>query len=283
MAKLKIDTARQIHGLNILTKGLVRGGFLGNYRSVFKGKGLEFESFRDYHPGDDSSLIDWETSKRVGKLLVKEFVEERNMDVFFLVDISSNMLVSSTKKLKSEYIAELVSTIALSVLSIGDNIGFALLSNSIVKEVPLSKKMSQFHILTNYLVNPEHYGGFFNLNAGLLYIMNHIKKDALIFIVSDFISPFGWEENLKFVCKKFDVIGIMVRDPRDLTLPDTGGEVALADPYTKEKIIIDPRKIKKEYEMEVKKQTEYIKGQFLDTNSDFLHLITNKDFFGPLL
>lgn len=282
MSRLKIDANAKINNLKIITKRLVNTTFFGDYKSVFKGRGLEFEGFRDYTMEDDAISIDWKASKRANKLLVREFIEERNLDVFFLIDVSSNMLTSSTKKLKSEYSAELISTIAFSVLGAGDKVGFALFSKGLIKESVLSNKKSQFYTLIESLTNSENYSDYFNLPDALNYLSDHIRKNTLVFIVSDFITPFGWEDDLKLVSQKFDIIGIMIRDPRDLTLPDSKGLVVLKDPYTQERLVVEPKQLKKFYELEVKNQIDYIQKQFVESNSDFLTLVTDKDFLDPL-
>ncbi len=282
MSRLKIDPTARINNLKIITKNLVNTTFFGDYKSVFKGRGLEFEGFRDYTIGDDAISIDWKASKRANKLLVREFIEERNLDVFFLIDVSSNMLTSSTKKLKSEYSAELISTIAYSVLGAGDKVGFALFSKSLVKESVLSNKKSQFYTLIESLINSENYSNYFNFSEALKYISDNLRKGTLVFIVSDFIAPFGWEDDLKLASQKFDIIGIMIRDQRDLTLPDSKGLVVLMDPYTQERLVVEPNKLRRTYELEVKNQIDYIKKQFIESNSDFLTLVTDKDFLDPL-
>ena len=119
MAKLNIDVSTKIRNLQFATKNLVTSKFLGNYKSVFRGRGLEFDGYRDYTSGDDASLIDWTATKKANKPLVKEFIEERNLNVFFIIDVSSGMLTGSTEKLKSEYAAEMIATIAYSVLNSG--------------------------------------------------------------------------------------------------------------------------------------------------------------------
>lgn len=170
MAKLKIGSGFSLKRLDLVVKGLVNTSFMGNYKSVFKGTGLEFADYRRYSPGsDDASRIDWKASKRANQILVKEFVEERNIDVIFMVDVSSQMLTGSTKRLKAEYIAEFVSTLARNVLVAGDSVGFVLFSNKIVKEDWPKQGMAQYYSITKSLSNVSNYGGYGD--AILLYII----------------------------------------------------------------------------------------------------------------
>ena len=127
MPKLKINLNFSLSRLDLAIKGLTTTQFLGQYQSVFKGQGLEFADYRTYTQGvDDASLIDWKASRRANNLLVKEFIEERNLEVIFMVDVSSQMLAGSVQKLKAEYIAEIVAAMGYSILKAGDAVGLLL-------------------------------------------------------------------------------------------------------------------------------------------------------------
>ena len=128
--QLRIDPSIVVKRLKILTNNIVNSQLVGNYRSVFKGRGLEFEGYRHYTPDDDASSIDWKASVRSKEMLVKQLIDERNVSVFFLIDVSSSMVYSTTDKLKVEYMAELVATLSYVILSAGDSVGFALFIDS---------------------------------------------------------------------------------------------------------------------------------------------------------
>ena len=124
--ELNLELSESIKRLKIFTNQIVNTSFVGGYKSVFKGHGMEFEDYREYTPNDDASTIDWKASVRSKQLLVREFVEERNLNVFFLIDASSSMVYGSTDKLKMEYAAEIVATLSYTILQAGDSISFAL-------------------------------------------------------------------------------------------------------------------------------------------------------------
>jgi len=130
--ELKLDLSEGIKRLKILTTQIVNTKFVGGYKSVFKGRGLEFKDYRPYTPDDDASTIDWKASVRANKLFVRDFEEERNLNVFFLVDVSSSMVYGSIDKLKIEYVGELTAALSFVVLNAGDSVGFALFSDRIV-------------------------------------------------------------------------------------------------------------------------------------------------------
>jgi len=282
--RLKVDLTEAIRRLDITTKGAVTTGFLGNYKSAVRGRGLEFEDYRNYNQDDDASLIDWKASVRSNKLLIKEFVEERNLEVFFLVDVSSSMITASTPKLKSEYAAEIVASLAYTILHAGDSVGAVLFTNDVVKILPSSVGMEQFYIIAETLVDPNNYGGFFDLNKALSYCLEKLKPMTLLIIVSDFITIGDkWETLLKMASEKFDLIGFMVRDPVDQSLPKIPGQVLVADPYSGERMIIEPKIISDEYEYEAKREIKDISRRFKDNNANFLKLGTTERFVEPII
>jgi len=278
MAELKIDTKFSLKRLDLVVKGLVNTQFLGNYKSIFKGTGLEFANYRKYTVNDDASLIDWKASKRVGQVLIKEFIEERNLEVIFLIDVSSQMLTGSTKKLKAEYIAEFVSSLSQSILNAGDSVGIILFSNKIIKEIRPLSGMAQFYSITKNLIDVSNYGGYGDIDNILDYIFKKGNEGALVILVSDFIYGLNSEKNLKLVASKFDLISVMVKDPRDLTLPEGSGEVVLEDPYSGSTLLVDPNSIRKEYAKEANSQINRIKKLMKKYGADFLFLETDKPF-----
>jgi len=279
MAKLKIGSGFSLKRLDLAVKGLVNTQFLGSYKSVFKGTGLEFADYRNYNPGsDDASRIDWKASKRVGVTMVKEFVEERNLEILFMVDVSSQMLTGSTKKLKAEYIAELVSTLSQSVLSAGDSVGFVLFSDKIVKEVLPQQGMSQYYSITKGLSNVSNYGGYSDIDNALDVVYKKINSGTLVILVSDFVYGLNSDKVLKLAAKKFDLILMMVRDPRDMSLPEGGGEVILEDPYSGSTLLVRPNDIRKEYAKQVNSDVSLLGRQLEKFGASFLVLQTDKPF-----
>lgn len=284
MEKLKIDLSEIVKRLDIVTKNLVNTGVVGNYKSVFKGRGLEFQGYKEYAAGDDASLIDWKSSKKANKLLIKEFEEERNLTLFFLIDVSSTMTCSSIKKLKSEYAAEFVASLAYTTLDAGDSVGFAMFSDQIIKRVAPARSKHQFYAILKTLANPLFYGGGYNLAEALKFTMSFLEKGSILMIVSDFIGLKGeWQRYLEVVSGKFDVICIMINDPIDLVLPEDSHQVMLEDPIAGDQISVIPNQIKERYEEYVKAQRRTTKKIFLKSNCDVIELITNKPFIGEVI
>lgn len=281
--EMEIDLTPRIKRLEMFTKRIIRTDFIGGYESAFKGKGLEFEGYREYTTDDDARLIDWIASVRTNKLLIKEFVEERNLNVFFLVDVSSSMIFGSTKKLKNEYVAELVASLCYAILNAGDSVGFALFTDKIIERVKPAQGMKQFYILSKILVNPKLYGGNFDLGQALKFLSSFLKRDSLVILISDFIGFKECEKDLKAAAKKFDMVSIMVRDPRDRTLPKDSHQILISDPYSDQQLLIDPSLISERYEKYVAEEERRIRELFLRLRIDFLDLSTDRSFIAPVM
>lgn len=283
--KLRIDVVSLLQKIEIILKILVDTQIVSRYRSVFKGRGLEFEDYRAYTTQDDASRIDWKASTRANQLLVKLFREERELDVYILLDASSSMIFGSTEKLKLEHAAEVAAAFAYTVIEAGDKAGLVMFNDKISKIVPASVGKKHFQILLSSLVNPNFYGGGYNLQKAMNFIMRISKKRGLVIIISDFIGlEKGWEKALKLSTVKFDVIGIMVRDPRDQVMPkEDVGQFVIQDAYSESSLLIDPKKIAEGYAKYAKREEEVLKRVFLNCNADLVTISTDESFIKPLI
>jgi hypothetical protein len=282
--KLKISLPLAIKELEIATKSRVTTSLIGKYKSTFKGRGLEFDGYRVYTPDDDASLIDFKASARSDTLLVKEFVEERNLNLFILIDASSSMLTTSTKKLKNEYAAEVAATLGQTVIESGDNLGYLLFSDYAIANFELTNSYDVINFFLHDLSDPNNYGGSFNFKDALEYIIENVPERSLVILISDFIYiGDNWQDLFKICAQKYDLIGIMVRDPLDISLPENSSQIVIADPYSGEKILIEPERFKKKYELETKKEINNFKNLFKENNSDFLLLKTDEKFLFKLI
>lgn len=284
MEELKLDLSKAIGRLRIVTKDIVNTKIAGEYISAFKGQGLEFEEYREYTPGDDASLIDWKATKRANQLLIKKFEEERNLNIFFLLDVSSTMVFTSIKKLKNEYAAELVASIAYVTIEAGDSVGVALFNDTIIKNLSPKRTKHQFYAMLKSLVNPLFYGGGYDLANALSFTINSLEKNSLLIIVSDFIGLKGdWRRYLEIAAGKFDIIGVMIRDPTDRDLPKESYNVMLSDPLSEKQVVIVADQIKERYKRYVQNQERMIKSAFLRLNCSFIGLPTDRGFVEDMI
>ena len=283
MKKLKLDLSSSINRLKIVTHRLVTSNLVGSYLSVFRGRGLEFEDYRKYDQTDDASLIDWKASMRSSQILIKEYTQERDLNVFFLIDVSSSMVYSSIDKLKMEYAAELVATLSNAITSAGDSVGYAFFTDKIVRHQPPTRGLKQHYELMSALVDPRFYGGGYDLTEALGFTTAYMKQFSIVIIVSDFIGlKDNWKRELKGMGKKYDLIGIMIRDIRDKILPEYHGKVTLGDPFTHKQIVVDIDDISEEYTRYVESEEKEIKKAFNESGSDFIELTTDKTFIKPI-
>jgi len=285
MEKLKLDIKDLANRLDLNTKRLFKSTLAGNYQSAFKGDGLEFYGFRKYDQGDDASDIDWKASARSNYLLVKEFVEERSLSVFFLLDVNTTMLFGTKNKIKAQYAAELVASMSYAIMHSSDSVGMGMFNKDIVRSFMPSSGEKQYYIILNNLVDLNLYGKGFDLVKPLKYYTDKLPRGSLLFVVSDFIGLRGqdWINALKIASRKFDVVGIMIRDERDRLLPDTHMEIVLESPDDNRKKIINPKIIKQEYESYVKKEEARIIEIFKEADAEFIMLTTEMDFVNPLI
>ncbi|MBU2634083.1 MAG: DUF58 domain-containing protein [Nanoarchaeota archaeon] len=283
--RVEVNVSPLLRKLEAITLDLIDTPLLGSYRSIFKGVGLEFDSYKSYNSSDDAGSIDWKASSRARQLLVKTYVEERELNVLFLVDISNSMLFSSIKKLKNEYAIELIASLSYAILESGDNVGIALFNDDVIKQIYPTKGRTQFYAIIKELLDPNIYGGGIDLEKAIDFVLGYLKGGSgLVIIVSDFFGLRGdWVKKLRYLGAKFEVVGMMVRDPRDRTLPDDVGEVMIQDPYSKKSMLIDPKILKKKYEDYVKKQEKELKETFMKCRADFISLSTDESFIKYLL
>ncbi|MBU0758474.1 MAG: DUF58 domain-containing protein [Nanoarchaeota archaeon] len=284
LKEFKADLLPKLHELDFSAKRKILNVVTGNLLTSFKGKGFEFEGYRHFTPEDDASRIDWRASLRTSKLLIREFNVEKNYDVFFLIDVSDSMLFTSTDKLKCEYAAELVSTLAFGVTEAGAGLGFAMLNNKLVCKLAPQLGKKQYHYLLKELQNVNNYGGDFDLEEGIKFLLSFLKQKALVIVVSDFIGlKKNWYKYLQILSHKFELIGIVIRDPRDRQLPKEGGQYVLQDPYSDEKIYIDSGEYAEMYAKETSEEEVLLRRKFTLLKSDFLFLSTDSIFTDSVL
>ena len=281
---LKLKIRDMVRELDIAAKSFTSLAFLGNYRSAYRGKGLEFDSFRKFVTGDDSSLIDWKASVRTGDVLIKQFVEERDLSIYFLFDVSNSMLFGSGEKLKNHYGAEVIASLAYTAMSNDDRIGMGMFNEKIVKGFRLQSGEMQYYALLAALSDTKSYGGGYDLANALNFVSSFLDEGSILFIISDFIGlKKGWEEIFKLVCSRYDVISVMIRDIRDSELPTNVGDVVIKSPFSGEKVAIMPKKISKKYTQYVKKQEFDLEDSIKGAGAEFVRLDTKKDFVNPLI
>jgi len=286
MPRFEFEFKPTIKRLDIVAKGLVSTAFVGNYKSVFKGKGMEFEGFRAYTPDDDASRIDWKASARnMDEPLVREFVEERNLTLFFLLDASTTMVYGSHDKLKNEYAAEIVAALSFTILKAGDRVGLGMFSDGMVETVPPFMGMGQYYQLRKVITKTENYGGKCDFSKALKVVPGVLRERAMLILISDFQGVDGdWETKLRALGKRYDLMGIIIRDPLDIELPEGVGHVMVYNPNDKnEQMLVDVDSVRHDYARAAAEQTEKVKKAFRGAGAEVVETRTDTPFMQPLL
>jgi uncharacterized protein (DUF58 family) len=231
------EVLRQVKLLELQTRGLVNSLFTGEYRSVFKGQGMEFAEVREYQAGDEVRSIDWNVTARMGRPFVKRYIEERELTVMLAVDLSGSERFGTRGRFKSELASELAAVLAMSAIRNNDRVGAVLFTDRIEHVVPPRKGRRHALRLMRDLLVWEPEGTKTDLPAALEFTGKMVAHKSIIFVVSDFQAP-DLEHPLKLLAQRHDVIAVTVDDPSERTLPDIG-LARFIDPETGDTIDID--------------------------------------------
>jgi uncharacterized protein (DUF58 family) len=226
----RCGTPGRARQLQILSTRLVTSLFAGAYRSVFRGRGIEFEELRDYQPGDDIRCIDWNVTARTGQPYIKRFVEEREMTVMLMLDRSASLNCPSAVRPKSEVAAEICALLAGAAARSNDRIGLLTFSEGIERYIPPGKGLRHTRrLIAEIALQPSATGGT-DLAGALGYLQRVTRRPLILFIISDFISS-DFRRDLTVITRRNDVVAVTISDPHDLSLPNIG-LLQIADPET---------------------------------------------------
>ncbi len=231
------EILRKVRRIEITTRGLVDQVFSGEYHSVFKGRGINFAEVREYDYGDDIRTIDWNVTARTGTPYVKIFEEERELTVMLLVDVSASGDFGTRERMKGDLAVEVCSLLAFSAIRNNDKVGLIIFSDRVEKFVPPRKGRRHVLRVLREMLYHEPAGRATDLGAALEYLSRIIRRRAVVFVVSDFVSrPF--DTALGVAGRRHDVIALRVRDRRESELPPIG-LVELEDAETGERLVVD--------------------------------------------
>lgn len=215
------DLLKKVRQIEIKTRGLVNQIFSGEYHSVFKGRGMEFSEVREYQYGDDIRSIDWNVSARFNHPFVKVFEEERELTVMLVVDFSRSGQFGTMASMKNEIAAEICAVLAFSAIKNNDKVGLILFTDRIEKFVPPKKGRAHILRIIRELISFAPQGSGTSIRGALEYL-NHVhKKRTIAFVISDFLDD-GYDQILRIISRKHDVIAVELSDPREESLPDAG-------------------------------------------------------------
>lgn len=241
------NVLRRIRALEIKARILADQAFLGTYRSVFRGSGLEFEEVREYEPGDDIRSIDWNVTARMGAPYIKKFREDRELNIFLAVDASASSWFGSVGQSKQDLGAEVAALLALTAMTNNDRVGLLRFASGLQEWLPSSHGRDHLLRMIRELLLASPRRARTDLGTAAHFLTNVTKKRSVVFLISDFIDvEIG--EALRMLGRKHDVVAILLNDPRELELPNIG-VVALEDAETGRTAYVDTsdRRLREEY------------------------------------
>ena len=277
------ELLKKVRKIEIKTRGLSRNIFAGEYHSAFKGRGLTFSEVREYQPGDDIRTIDWKVTARYNNPFVKVFQEERELTLMLLVDVSGSEQFGTRGWFKREMLTEIAGVLAFSALQNNDKIGVLFFSDKIEKFIPPEKgKMHVLRIIRE-LIDFEPEGRGTDIAEALKYFSNVIRKRATVFLISDFIGD-NYEDAMKSVRSRHDLIAMQVFDPREMELPPVG-LVKVKDAETGKERWLDTslKKVRNHYKASWLRTRGELEQFLKKQGIDFISLRTDRDYVVPMM
>jgi uncharacterized protein (DUF58 family) len=272
------EILKKVRELEIKSKKITQHLFTGEYHSAFKGRGMSFREVREYYAGDDIRFIDWNVSARFSHPFTKLFEEERELTVMLMIDISASSLFGTVNATKKDLVTEIAAVLTFSAISNNDKVGVIFFSDKIELFIPPKKGKQHALYIVRELLTAEPKSKGTQIAEALRRFNGTTRQRSIAFVLSDFMDH-RFEDALKVVGRKHDIIGIKVYDPMEMQLPDAG-LLQVNDAETGEQHIIDSSDywVRKQYEEHFFKHTDWCKSAFLKSGCDLLHVRTDEDY-----
>jgi uncharacterized protein (DUF58 family) len=281
MSPISPEILKQVKAIELRSRGIVSSLFAGEYRSVFRGQGMEFAEVRQYEHGDDFRAIDWNVSARLGHPFVKTFIEEREITLLLVVD-QSGSTDFGTPRSKAAIAIEVASILALAAANTNDRAGALLFSDRVERVIPPGKGRRHALRVIRDLVAFQPTGTRTNLAAALSYATELLRHRSIVVVLSDFLAE-GWELPLRQLGVRHDVVAVAVEDPRETELPDAGW-IELEDAETGARRLVDTgdRQVRGRLRALAEKRREERSRAFAIANVDQVLVSTQADYAAAL-
>ncbi len=283
--QLTPEVIKRIRRIEIRTRRLVNDSFAGEYHAVFKGRGMEFDEVRLYQNGDEVRTIDWNVTARTGDMFVKRYIEERELTVMLVVDLSASGQFGTVNNLKRNIAAELAAALAFSAITNNDKVGLLIFTDKIELYIPPRKGRRHVLRLVRELLAFEPDGQGTDIKLALDTINLILKRKSIVFLVSDFMDATERYQAVLQVCnRKHDVIAVTLSDPREYVLPKVG-LLSLRDAETGQVQVIDTssRRVRREFADRVTQAAEKRARAFRQAKIDRIDVTTHEDYVNPLM
>jgi uncharacterized protein (DUF58 family) len=277
------ELLKKVRKIEIKTRRLSDHVFGGEYHSTFKGRGMTFSEVRQYQFGDDVRNIDWNVTARYNEPFVKVFEEERELTLMLVVDVSGSEFFGTDSQFKNEVITEVAATLAFSAMQNNDKTGLILFSDEIELFIPPKKGKSHVLRIIRELIEYHPKSKKTDVAQALKYLTNVMKKKAIVFVLSDFITD-GYRDSLKIVAKKHDVTGIRIYDAREEAIPNLG-MVEMQDEETGENMLVNTasRAVRMNYHSYYRDRVEYYQEAFTKSGAGAINCRVDESYVKKLL
>jgi uncharacterized protein (DUF58 family) len=276
------DLLKKIRHIEIRTNRLVNDVFAGEYHSVFKGRGMEFDEVREYTPGDDIRAIDWNVTARHGHPFVKRYVEERELTVMLVVDASASGLFGTAGQVKSELATELCALLAFSAIRNNDRVGLIVFTDRVEKYIAPNKGHQHVLRVILELLNFRPEGKGTDIAEALSYLNRVRRRQSVVFLISDFLAE-EYRQALLVTSKRHDVIALAVTDQREIDMPDVG-LLELEDAESGETTLVDTssRGFREAYAQQSRSRRARRDQIFRSINVDRIDMYTGQSYVKPI-
>ena len=277
------ELIKRIRQIQIYTSRAVDASFAGQYESVFKGRGMQFDEVREYMPGDDIRTIDWNVTARTGKPFIKRFVEERELTMLFAVDLSASGAFGTVDKLKNELAAEFCAVLAFAAAKNNDKVGLLIFTDRIELFIPPKKGTRHVLRLIRELLSFKMPRRETDIPLALDYIAKVIRKRATVFLVSDFLGT-NFQKPLTLLNRRHDVIAVPVRDRVEIAMPAVG-LIELQDAETGEIMLVDTAgaRFRGQYGAHSSRRFDELTNTLRSINVDFIPVTTDRPYINDLI
>jgi len=277
------ELIKKIRQIQIHTSRMVDASFAGQYESVFKGRGMQFDEVREYTPGDDIRTIDWNVTARTGKAYIKRFIEEREMTVIFAVDLSASGDFGTVTKTKNELAAEFCAVLAFAAAKNNDKVGLLIFTDRAELFIPPKKGSSHILRLIRELLYFKMPKRKTDIPLAMDYLGRVVRKKATVFLVSDFLET-DFKKSVSLLNKRHDVVAVSVRDRAEIEMPAVG-LIEFVDAETGQTMLIDTAggRFRKQYGEKSLRRFDELREMLRSISVDCISISTDKPYIQDLV